>query len=662
MKIKAALILAILGLSLLGAAFTFLTAEAQKEVVLRTHGWWQPPPSNRFNPFAPGAISLVGLVYERLAFWIKATNEYYPELAKSWDVDLEAGKVTVHLRENVVWHDGTPFTARDVWTTLMIYKAFNRPVWNYISDVRVVDDYTVEYIIKKPAFLLLHYILYVDGLIVAPYHIYGKYAEAIAQATSEEELNQIRAQLIDFEPETIIGTGPFKFDRITSSELILTKFEDYWGPKKIFIDKIIMPYIVSNEVGWQYYLAGELDFDVFQMTPEVFRSVEEAPFADAFKISDLSGFALVFNFDNEWLRIPEVRKAIAYIIDREKVANAAGAGLFVPDEDPTGLLEVTEDQWISDLIQAGAIEKYEHDPAKAEQLLMQAGFTKQGDAWYTPTGERFKLVMIAPGGWTDWVLAMTEVAEELSAFGIDVELRTPESPSYWSDEWYLGGNYDLAIDFYGAWMVYPWAAMERMWVQVNNRDRSIVQGENFPTELELPFFGETVNVRDLVETLATSFNPAEQRDAAKKLAYAVNYWLPQLPIAEKQLTVYINTRNFVWPSPDISANYIYLYQNIAGGHQEALAFMIKQGAVVPNPDVWGVTVTLPPETVITTVTVEKPSPTTVPGPERTVTTTVTKTETSPVTTTVTETSTGALVAVLIVGIIIGAIAMFFARR
>ena len=650
-EVKALVLLLLVALSLLPAIVNAYAQAQKKEVVLYTHGWWQPPPARRFNPFAPKAIIIGGLVYERLAFWMKMTDEYVPILATSWEMKKDENKIIVHLRRNAYWHDGTPFTCKDVWTTFMIYKALNRPVWRYIADVKCVDDYTVEFKVKEWAYLILNYLLFRDGLIVGPYHIYGRFAEAIAKATTTEELDKIRKELIEFEPKTIIGTGPFKFVKITPSEVILEKFDKHWAADKIMIDKIVMPYITSNEVGWDYYRAGKLDYDCFMMPAEVKKELEAKPFAMIVTIYDLSGFALVYNFNNKWLKIREVRQAIAYAINREKVAEAAGAGLFEPVEYPTGLLKLSQD-WISDLIKAGVLEKYEYNPAKAEELLKSVGFTKKGGKWYTPEGEPFKLTIIAPGGWTDWVAAMTEVAEELRAFGIEVELRTPESPSYWSDDWYLGGHYDLAIDFFGAWMIYPWAAMERMWIEVNRRPRTQVQGADFPTKLYLPYFKEEVNVKELVELLAKSFDKKVQKEAAMKLAYAVNYYLPAYPIAEKYLVLFANKEHFIWPDPSIKINFM-VWQNAAGGHLDALAFMIKMGAVVPNPKYWGVAVTPPPKTI----TIPTPAPTATPT-ATTVTKTVTITTTALQTTTVTitEVNWGVSAGLLVLGLIIGVVA------
>ncbi len=637
-KLIPIMIVAVLVLSI---AATYATLAQTREVVLYTHGWWQPPPARRLNPFAPKSIRITGLIYERLAFWNKLSNTYTPELAVNWKIDKERNEFIVYLRKNVYWHDGQPFTCKDVWTTLMLYKLFNYDIWKYISSIECKDDYTVVYHIKKWSYLLPWYILWQNGLIVGPYHIYGKFAEEVAKATSAADLDKIRKELVSFKPKTIVGTGPFMFKSITSSQVVLVKFPKYWAADRVYVDKIIMPYITSNQVGWEYYRAGKLDYDCFMMPPQVKEELEKKPFAEIVTIYDLSGFALVFNFKNPYLRKLEVRQAIAYVLDRQKIADAAGKGLFDPIKYPTGLINLMNDMWVKDLIDKGVLNSYNRDVNKAKQLLEKAGFTYKNGQWYTPDGKPFTLTLIAPGGWTDWDAAATEIAQELNAFGIKVTLKTPESPSYWSDQWFLGGNYDLAIDFYGVWMTYPWKAFHRIFIEVNGRPKSQVQGSDFAkffSNVYLPYFKTTVDATKLVNELAVTFNKDEQVKLAEKLAYMVNYYLPEFPIADKKLLLFANKGHFIWPD---SKQFYELWQNAAGGHLEALAHMIKLGLVVPNPKFWGVTVTTVKPTIISkTVTV--PTTTTVVKTTTTATTvatTVTAASTTTVTQTVTATKT-----------------------
>jgi len=567
-----------------------------------------------------------------------------PVLAIGWKYVASKHWFIVYLRHNVYWHDGYPFTCKDVWTTFMIYKAMGKAVWKYISDVKCLDNYTVVFVVKKWGYLVPWYILWQDGEITFPYHIYGKWAEEIAHATSPSQLQNILRDLLKFQPKTLVGTGPFKLEYITSSEVVLVKFDKYWNAKNIYIDKIVMPYISSNQVGWQYYKAGKLDFDIFMMPPSLYEWIEHTNFARVFKIYDLSGCALVFNFRNKWLANRLVRVAIALAINRTKVAMAGGVGMYDPSPYPTDLIWLQEKLWLKPLIEKGVLNPYKYNPKKAAEILESLGFKKINGVWYTPDGKPFTLKLVAPGGWTDWVAMAREVAEELKSFGIKVELLTPPASAYWSKQWYLGGHYDLALDFYGAWMVYPWKAMHRTWIEVNGISRKIVQGPKFPTVVYLPYFHKTVNVTKLVEELAVTMDPAKQHEIAEELAYAVNYYLPELALADKHLIIYVNIQHFLWPDWHIKYNYYNLYQNAGGGHLEALALMIKLGYVRPNPSYWHVSVpplpeicTLPSPAVAilpTTTTVVKTTTTTVPV---TVTTSVVKTTTATVAVTKTAT-------------------------
>ena len=233
-------------------------------------------------------------------------------------------------------------------------------------------------------------------------------------------------------------------------------------------------------------------------------------------------------------------------------------------------------------------------------------------------------------------------------------------------------------------MVYPWKAFHRMFIEVNNRPRSIVQGEEFKKffdNVEIKYFNTKINATELVNVLATSFEEDEQKKAAQELAVAANQWLPEYPIAEKRLILFYNKEHFVWPDP--KANYD-AWLNAGGGHLEALAFMITHGMVVPNPKYWGVTVTVPTTTTVTKTTTTATTvttaqtivkTTTVSGTvtvSKTIITTQYKTTTVPTTvtttqvqtTTVTQTTTnwGIAGGLLIIGLIIGIIIGWAAKR
>jgi len=125
-------------------------------------------PEGHFNPFSDtGYIWHAGVnMFDQLAPHTLGTSKYYPELATEWTYDGDW--LVVKLRNNVKWHDGQPFTSKDVWSTFMLAKIKGYSVWIVMDDVQIVDDYTVKFHVTGLKDLAQNWILstYING----PYH------------------------------------------------------------------------------------------------------------------------------------------------------------------------------------------------------------------------------------------------------------------------------------------------------------------------------------------------------------------------------------------------------------------------------------------------------------------------------------------------------------
>lgn len=147
-----------------------------------------------------------------------------PVLAKSWEHDEAGTTWTFHLRDDVTWHDGTPFTADDVAFT--IQAIFDPKVPNSSKHVltvggqpiraEVVDPHTVKLILAEPFAPLLNSI----GFGILPKHILGP---ALADGTFTQTWG------IDTPPEKIVGTGPYRLVRYVPAQLLqYTRNPTYW--------------------------------------------------------------------------------------------------------------------------------------------------------------------------------------------------------------------------------------------------------------------------------------------------------------------------------------------------------------------------------------------------------------------------------------------------
>ncbi len=173
---------------------------------------WDPP-----NSVLREAIILGYHVFDHLAVRDLKTKKVGPNLATSWK-NLDDTTWEVKLRQGVRFHDGSPFTARDVKATFdrvldPAKKMTARGNHAKIKSIEVVDDHTVRFHTDGP------YPLFVERL--------------TAQVMQSEKV--IREKGHDWMQENPIGTGPYKLVRWNrKQEHLLVRNDDYWGPKPFF--------------------------------------------------------------------------------------------------------------------------------------------------------------------------------------------------------------------------------------------------------------------------------------------------------------------------------------------------------------------------------------------------------------------------------------------
>jgi peptide/nickel transport system substrate-binding protein len=173
---------------------------------------WDPP-----NSVLRETIILGYNVFDHLAARDLKTRRVGPSLATSWKA-IDETTWEVKLRQGVKFHDGSPFTARDVKATFDRVldpknKMTARGNHAKIKSVEVVDDYTARFKTDGP------YPLFVERL--------------TALVMQSEKV--IREKGHEWMQEHPIGTGPYKlvkWDR--KQEHLLVRNDDYWGPKPAF--------------------------------------------------------------------------------------------------------------------------------------------------------------------------------------------------------------------------------------------------------------------------------------------------------------------------------------------------------------------------------------------------------------------------------------------
>ena len=200
------------------------TALAQKQGGILRMSHFDSPASMSMHEEATGAVNrpMMG-VFNNLVMYKQdvaqnSLQSIVPDLATGWSWNEEGTELTLPLRQAVRWHDGAPFTAKDVkctWDLLTGKSAEKlrlnpRKSWyRNLEEVTVNGDYEVTFRLKRPqpSFLAL---LAAGWSPVYPCHVSPR---------------EMRAHPI--------GTGPFKFVEFRPNEYIrVTRNPDYWKPDR----------------------------------------------------------------------------------------------------------------------------------------------------------------------------------------------------------------------------------------------------------------------------------------------------------------------------------------------------------------------------------------------------------------------------------------------
>ena len=551
-------------------------APRPREFVLGTS--WEVPPAYHGNPFAPGGVGGAWwFVFQPLLIYVPATGEAIPSLAESFEEAPD--RITFRLRQTG-WSDGTPFTSKDVWASFVLMKL----MWNWpgeVDRVETPDERTAVIVWKQP--LANPKALISSAPILVNVTAYGKFAEEAAKwlgqtgAEAEEALNKIRQEVSGFKPEKPIAIGPFQVESVSASEMILTKNPHHYAAKNIGIDRIRFLRWTSNEVMWAFHLAGELDASHAAAPKDVADQIlQRQPKTRLQLVTDLSEFALLFNLRKAPFNDVRFRKAIAYLIDRDKVREISYYAGLTSAPYSHGVLKSFEEQWLGkDFL--GSLTAYNLDPAKAEALLKEMGWTKGPDGkWRDPTGKAPEFEILAQAGATDWILAAEAIATQLNKQGFQVRTRTVEPGVYPTT--LRGGQFDMAIQFGSAWWgtAHPLTGYYRLY---QGEAAEFTGAKDVMATMKGPQ-GEDVNIAQALDSLLKEPNPERQKAIVRQLAWITNENLPVLSLLEKQLMIFHvdGVRVTGWPAANDP-----LWTVAPGAIERFYAHLLIQGILKPAP-------------------------------------------------------------------------------
>ena len=533
-KVFLSLLVALLAVSSVFAGGTSEAAsagvsDAAAETVF-AGGWpYSTVPTGHFNMFVSNAIELKFWreVHQLpLATYDASTGEYNPMLAESWEISDDGTVYTVHLRDDAKWLSGDDFTSKDVWTTFMIYRLVGNPVWNYIDGINIVDDFTIEFSISNPTTMLHRYILRKP---IVDYLTYGSFADRADEifsaglGTDSAEYNELVSQFNTFRPDFVNATGPYYLDPdlVSQSYVEMPKNPNSFLADVVQFDKLIIyngdvpdltPLVLNKQVDYLTHQFPSSSIETFKALG--YKTIQ---------ILGMDGIALYFNCALEPLDSTAVRQAISYVIDRERVGQLALPGVTRGTKYVSGLGDSMTETWVD----TSLLNNYNVDYDKAAALLEGEGFYKEDGQWYLPDGKQFTLQVQCPASWADASAAASEIAQQLTNFGIKTTFIGIEESQRQTN--INEGNFQLALSFFGTAQPHPMFAFETP-LLMSNVNASHGLGYSMIQETE--DYG-TLDLEELIYESTEGWDEEAQKESIEKLVVTLNKTVPYLPLYTK---------------------------------------------------------------------------------------------------------------------------------
>ncbi len=350
-----------------------------------------------------------------------------PLLAESWEVSKDGLIYTFKLKKGVKWHDGKPFTARDVAFTFYSvldpkvttpHRAYfdalvgfpeltakdnpKRPEELAVRPIEVVDDHTVRFRLRYPSGSFL-------AVLVNPR----------AGIVPEHLLKGVDLNTADFNRKPV-GTGPFKFVEWRRGErLVMEANEQYHGGRPA-LNRLIFRIIPDAVVLLQELKAGGVDF------------IENPPLTEVARLKQTAGLKVLVADNTSYTYVGwrqdlapfndlRVRRALNHAVDVPSIVRevlqgyaAISTGQFPPAS------------WAFD----PSVKPYAYDPNRAKALLAEAGFKPGPDGILVKDGKRFSFSIRHDQANQSVKDTAVIVQEYLKRVGVEATLEALDWPTF----------------------------------------------------------------------------------------------------------------------------------------------------------------------------------------------------------------------------------------
>lgn len=400
------------------------TAPSSGGGVLRVANYAEPTSLNPLLGTNTAENFLASLAFDELVTIDDKGNDV-PDLAavvptlQNGGISKDGLTITYHLRHNVKWQDGAPFSSADVkfsWQAVMNpdNNVVERRGYDQVASVDTPDAYTAVFHLKRPFSPFIDTVFGEsdDPYRIVPEHILGKY----------HDINKVPFNQLP------IGTGPFKVTRwIHGDRIEFTANPFYFrgAPKLKGITVLDVPDSNTQEAELRSH---DIDLAIDISTSNI-HNLRIRPTAGVTTLLAKSPAynSIMFNVKHPPLDDVRVRQAIVYAIDEKRIIDTLTYGTGVP-----AIADLSDFYWAYD----PSIQTYPYDPQKAKQLLAAAHALP------------LTLQLVYGSGNPTARQIGVQVQSDLQAAGINVEIKTYTYTVLYATKALGGilnsGKYDLA--------------------------------------------------------------------------------------------------------------------------------------------------------------------------------------------------------------------------
>jgi peptide/nickel transport system substrate-binding protein len=436
-------------------------------------------------------------VFENLVKFGDNSMDVEPQLAESWEISPDGLTWTFHLRKGVKFHDGTDFTAQAVYDSFARIIDKDHPFYGYgkwkylslslkyVSSIEIIDDFTVSLTTEMPYAPLINNLALWLCPILSP--------KAMAEYKDQ----------IGMHP---VGTGPFKFvEWVKDDHITMVRNEDYWGgaPK---LKKIVLKSIPETATRLMALQSGTIDI-ADDLDPDAITLVKKQKDLVVKENASVNVGYIAMNTSKPYLADPRIRQAINHAVDKNILIQTLFQGLAIPAKNP-----FAPSIWSYN----DEIEPYAYDPAKAKELLKEAGFDfgREIELWAMPVSRAYM---------PDPVKTAELIQAYLSAVGVKVKIVRYDWGTYLSKT--SNGEHDLCM---------------LGWLGGNADPDNFLYGLLSADTAQTPgasnvAIWKNAEFTDLVKKAQKTFDKAKRTDLYKKAQVIAHDEAPWVPIAHTKV-------------------------------------------------------------------------------------------------------------------------------